>query len=25
MFKAMNSKVSEHALLVNLFNEEIKS
>jgi SNF2 family DNA or RNA helicase len=25
MFKAMNSKVSEHALLVNLFNEEIKN
>jgi len=25
MFKAMNSKVSEHALLVNLFNEEIKA
>ena len=25
MFKAMTSKVSEHALLVNLFNEEIKS
>jgi hypothetical protein len=24
MFKAMTSKVSEHALLVNLFNEEIK-
>jgi len=25
MFKAMTSKVSEHALLVNLFNEEIKA
>jgi len=25
MFKAMTSKVSEHALLVNLFNEEIKN